>query len=723
MKIIEQTNRTIDFQEINPEKPDLLTLVGEVKGIDSLSDDKVKEINEKLVVSSFDEFMKKFSPTVYSFFNSANGRIIYTLTKPEGIPEDSITEIPINEENDFVKMIITMLDAKNANGLKNSDFNFENITTMISPKKVMDDIRQVRKEIHYLYDQYEGLEEEDPKKLDVGDKLNEKFEMASGNYNNVMAMLPLAIEDIKTRLLLGQPEDGGEPEQVTLGKLTMAENGELKIIEAPKEQTTELALTEGNNSQELSLFFKEDYEAVSEESNDYVMDLVVRTFCPLPMDAQAEINYGLEVNNFNNYLNFYKESKSEFVKVVKPLIEKIVGVKLFFDQYQSKNKEMQPTLLITNTRLEMLTKSSNIVRLEKYLNTVNSKNDFENTIWMGIAANIALASGSEVNLSRHRFKGNAKIEKSNDNTMESLAILLNLLKDYNVQLYFSFETGEETTFDDLATNGVSKYIEHCKPLMKKEYSAFAVPCYPNFTIIPKNKSGVLLDSKMVVAGENAAMLSKEKEDMMKLWLEGVYVGAAYIAAGTTAACQCPSYLNTHFDRVLKDMPGVRYDIEARDHSLHTLTTLTKEISGFTNNVKNEINRTNFGFCFASENASYKNREINNVTVYKARSLNEGANGFEETYKTLVSTYVERLLRFQSNDFKMDNIMHFFSNNPESTRSRWMEQKGFVNSVIQDGDDVDYLINEETNRCRVNLMFNGNVKNLEVEVNKTVNAAV
>ena len=40
------------------------------------------------------------------------------------------------------------------------------------------------------------LEEGDPQKLDVGDKLNLLFEDASTNYNNVMAMLPLAIEDI-----------------------------------------------------------------------------------------------------------------------------------------------------------------------------------------------------------------------------------------------------------------------------------------------------------------------------------------------------------------------------------------------------------------------------------------------------------------------------------------------------------------------------------------------
>ena len=44
MEIIEQTNRTILFDEINPEKLDLLTLVGDVKGLESVDDDKVKEI-------------------------------------------------------------------------------------------------------------------------------------------------------------------------------------------------------------------------------------------------------------------------------------------------------------------------------------------------------------------------------------------------------------------------------------------------------------------------------------------------------------------------------------------------------------------------------------------------------------------------------------------------------------------------------------------------------
>ena len=57
MSIIRQTNRTLLFEEINPEKPDLLTLVGDVRGIDSLSDEKVKEMNEALLVRNFDEFI------------------------------------------------------------------------------------------------------------------------------------------------------------------------------------------------------------------------------------------------------------------------------------------------------------------------------------------------------------------------------------------------------------------------------------------------------------------------------------------------------------------------------------------------------------------------------------------------------------------------------------------------------------------------------------------
>ncbi len=367
MTIINQTNRTLLLEEINPEKLDLLTLIGDVKGIDSLSDDKIKEINQYLECRSYEEFQEKFAPCIYSFFDANTQSVRYTLKKPENIPENMLTEIPLNQSNDFLKMLFTLMESKKSQGVLNVDFGFENLLDMISPKKVMDDIRQVRKEIRYNYAKYAELEDGDPAKLDVGDKLNELFEEASNNYNNVMAMLPLAIEDIKTRLLLGAGGQQGGGNQIALGMLTMGDKGELKVLEAPKQESTALATLDDNVNTGLIAALQEDYQAINESPSDYVQSLVVRTFCPLPSTTQSKIDVPTEVANYNSYLQFYKDSKDAFIKVVKPLVEKLLGVKMFFDQYKCKTKGMIPTLLVANLKPEMLAKSSSLPTLHAYL--------------------------------------------------------------------------------------------------------------------------------------------------------------------------------------------------------------------------------------------------------------------------------------------------------------------------------------------------------------------
>ena len=720
MDIIQQTNRTILFEEINPEKLDLITLVGDVKGVNSLNDDKIKEINEKLLVKSFDEFLDKFSPVVYSFFNANTQKVLYTLEKPENIPEEMITTIPINQSNDFLKMLFTLIETKRAQGIENVDFKFENLLDMISPKKVMNDIKQSRKEIQYAYAKYEELDEEDPTKLDLGDKLNVMFDEASENYNNIMAMLPLAIEDIKTRLLIGEDDNKGNNESFALGLLSMGDNGELKVLEAPKNTENALVAIDDHANVGLIQAFEEDYDAINDKNSnsDYVKSLVVRTFCPLNSTMQSQVDVAVEVQNYNTYLDFYKSAKDDFIKTVKPLIEKILGVKMFFEQYATKNKDMAPSLLVCNNKLNRLVNSNNISRLNTFLSSVNNKNDFKNTIWFGIAPSIELEPQAKNKVKRERFKSNKKVEKTDANTMEDLALLLDAVQKYRIQIFFSFEPREDTTFNYIATTGVDKFMEKCEILTRKTYSEFSIPCIPNFTVIPKEKSGVILDNKMIMSAEGVVELSKEKEDILKLWIEGVYIGASYVAAGIVAAYQCPEYLKEKFKKVYTGYPGVRFDIESSDNSLRATTTLAKEISGFTNEIKNSINRRNFGFVFSSENAQLDGNEIKQITVYKARSLQNNENDFESIYKTLVSTYIERLLRFYSNDFKEDNIIKFFSNNPNSVKSNWIAHKDFVNAIIQDGDDINYNIDDESGICNIDIAFNGNVKNLEVEITKS-----
>jgi len=131
------------------------------------------------------------------------------------------------------------------------DFKFENILELLSPKKVIEDIKQTRKEIAYIYNKYEELDEENPQKFELGDRLNEKFEEASHNYSNVLGMLPLAIEDIKTRLLLGHDENTFKSDQIKLGMLKVGNKGELEVIEYKKEESNALAITEDKNTNAL----------------------------------------------------------------------------------------------------------------------------------------------------------------------------------------------------------------------------------------------------------------------------------------------------------------------------------------------------------------------------------------------------------------------------------------------------------------------------------------
>ena len=82
---------------------------------------------------------------------------------------------------------------------------------------------------------------------------------------------------------------------------------------------------------------------------------------------------------------------------------------------------------------------------------------------------------------------------------------------------------------------------------------------------------------MQVNENGGVTLSKEREDILKLWIEGVYISAAYVAAGLVAAYQCPEYLKTCFRNVTPKYPGVRFDIESDDYSLRVTTTMAKEI--------------------------------------------------------------------------------------------------------------------------------------------------
>lgn len=708
--IIDCTNRALVFEEINANKLNLLTLLGDVEeGV--INDSTIESINKHLLVTSFDEFLLKFEPRMYSFFDVNTQQIQYVLKKPENLNEELITEIDLGKNNHFVKMLISLIESRKVNGTKNIDFKFEDILSLLSPAKIIEDIKQNRKEIQYLYDRYEKLDDMNPEKRDIGSKLNTKFSMISKHYNNTLTMLPLAIEDIKTKLLINNQERTQNIEDIKAGVLELSDNGDLKVIEYKSEISKELVpLTEKTN--QLELIYRQDYQEVSKTPNQYIEDLVVRTFIPLQKQYE-KINVEEEVIKYNNYLEFYKHSQEQFIKTAKPLIETIISVKTFFDQYDVKNKKMQPALLITNVSNTLWNLDTNIKRLSEYLKHVNNKNDLSNSIWFGIYPNIDLDE-SEVT-TKNIFKTNVKKE-SKGNDLTTLITVASLMSKYKIQVFFNFALNEKMTFENMSIAKIDYLKEKLRNYIDKEYSEYLIPVIPNFTIIPKAQSGVVLDKRITV--EDNKIKYNNKEDEIKFWIDGVYISSSYVAAGLVCAYQCPQYMKERYSNVLSDTPSVRFNIESEDNYIIVKTTLSREISGYTVDFKNMINADNFGFIFSSDMLQYKGNRINNITVYKARCLLRDSDGyFEPIFKTLTSTYISRVIRNMTADFKLDKLNFFFSNTPSSQKSIWLKNAQYINSVISEGDGIEHEVDETTNRFKLMLKFSRNEKNLTFEMNK------
>lgn len=204
---------------------------------------------------------------------------------------------------------------------------------------------------------------------------------------------------------------------------------------------------------------------------------------------------------------------------------------------------------------------------------------------------------------------------------------------------------------------------------------------------------------------------------MYFYINGLYIDSSYIAAGLVSAYQCPYYLKERFNNINLNNPGIRINIEAKDNNYRLKTTLPKEISGYTKDIKDKINELNYGFIFSSENAIFEGKSVDNICVYKARNLKKKNNlSYEPIYKTQTLTYIERVLRYETSDFKEDRLEQFFSNSPNSVKTKWQKEQDFENAILRKEDDMSYLIDIKNNVCNLVVSFSGDTRNLNLHIN-------
>ena len=763
MGIIEQTNRTILFDVVNPEVFNMFNIMSDVdENSRSLTDEKVAEINDALLVKSFDEFLKKFQPTIYSYFDQERG-MVYELTKPAGIPEPLVKKIVIDRNNTFLKMFISIMDSKKASGATNASFNYEKVTEMLAPHKTLKEIKKLKKDITYLENKNAEFESDSPAKQDAVLKLKSKLDKTKKYYNETASQLTLMLGMIKDNLdtavraaekgitefnpalpvfnkdaeivalqvsenPAGLLTDKGGQEKEESTELANTAKGEVAVTSAPKKETISykdlsISVIEEQYNESMRTLYESVGQEYDEEaeSSSLSKELIVAAFTDKMPDKLMAMSLDDKVELYNKYSAINTLWQKSFIRTAKLLIEKILSVKAFFDQYQPKSPMMRPSLLIVNADMSEILDEKNLENLKKYLETVNNKSDYSNTVWFGIVPNIEYSDEREIDLDEETMRqfgytGDIYTGVSLVPTpISDLQLLLDEIKDYRIQVFFSFEASEDTTFLKLSTHGMDQYMENTQELENADYSRYAIPSLPNFTVIPSDKSRVVLGSKAIRREDGKLEFSTDRDDFMKFWIYGVYIGAAYVAAGIAAAYQCPNFLSARFGgKVKKEYPGVRFDIEAGDNVLYVTTTMPKEIAGYTTETKNVINEHKYGFVFSSDKNQLNGNSINLITVYKSRCMNESKNGgFESIFRETTRTYLYRMIGALTSDYKKDRIDRIFESGGKV--KEWQLSPNYVNSILREGDGIEKGdCNDTTYNIEIN--FAGVSENMELQIN-------
>ena len=465
-----------------------------------------------------------------------------------------------------------------------------------------------------------------------------------------------------------------------------------------------------DRQQQLIEFIDNDYEECSENSNKFVKSLMISTYAPLQMQKFDEPK--VEVKKHKQYMEILKNEKENFIKVARPLLQKIIGIKLFFDQYDSSSELMKPELLISNCSLSRVVQEESTEKLKNYLEMVNTITEHNDTIWFAIVPGITLDE-TKKKKRKSKLETSSNIQNNNVtvNSIEDLSSLMSVMEKFRIQTFFNFTANEKSTFNDLNREGLGKYIKKTEILRNSSKAEYAIPCIPNFTILPDDKSNYVIGKEFEIQDGNAISTNKSVDVM----LGGLYVDSAYVAAGIIAACQCPAYLRDKFkSKIVNSLPGVRFDIEEGDNRLKTVTTLAREISGYPAKLIEVINENAFGIIFSSDSLSSQKER---VSILKARNLltNENNAQCERIFRTLTLTYILRIFNIKANQISTKKTINNFFNEkqPDSMVRQWRKNEKYLNGICRQGDNI--ITTFEENDAEVKLEFDNIPKILKLTI--------
>lgn len=750
---VKQTSRTLLIEEFNPQCEDLSTLIS-VEDVQKKSDFLAK-VKESLEVSTYQEFVERFAPKVYEYTVESEDPDLpmnfrYSFEKKDGSNEVEISK------HAFYRMVMDIYEDRAESGSSNTKTDtFKRIAELLSPQSALGQAKKIRKQLDYVEkklielkdtpgverQQYKAKRKEIRKDIirtysksaigliplalaDTQEKLNalgisESDDGRGGSAKKTTAALPcryhfnddgdLVVEKIEeTGGNIAIDVQSGQKIEV-IEMAAHPENpeseGEITVVDVGTNEVMTTVDTEDNGLMTIANRLQKDFDQHGNEQakGTFFSNLIVEVYTGYSMTETKDgglVNPDLEKlqKKKNSYTKIYKNAQEQFINAISDTVEKMLGVKIFFDHATRNGQQLMAPLIVSNCKASALLENDTKDKFTYYINEMG-KETGENAIWFAIipgigdsefvdmaAADYAEEEEDDDDISEAELNATETVKTVNGKTlvtMDSCKALLEILKKGKITTFFNYKANEKTGFDNFTGSILRQYKSKLESLNGNKYAVFA---YPNFTLIPMKETCI----------EIGSTIQNEEITIERLNLPGVYVEASYVAAGLVVGSQNPYILKEKGFETDPINACVRFDFEEGDNNKIMLTKMAREGDTLWDSSAEEILLEDmFGFIFCGNEMYYKNKPVKNSYVYAARTMNkdEKSGKYKSLYKTLTEKYIILYLSVTNGgaNAKISAVKSFV----RDTVRKWTqdcsstEKKNFANNILREGENVSF----------------------------------
>ena len=711
---VKQTHKTILFESFNGWQADSFDLATLLDGDYKDMDEKIDMIS-RLEVHSFKEFVEKFAPRIYENVQQVGDSWTFSYSFDDG---KGAAGIPIKlTDHNYYQMLSAMYGAKKASGQSNRDFDDSKLKEILTPKSVEKEVQRIRKKATLLNIQYAEA---------VNKKENANFyakqmqalgkEVVEKVYGSSLSKLGLRIASINNQLeyledkkkSLKSLSAGMEDAEIKRGVLDFDDEGKPVIQElasgilSGETFPSTPRLTAGESMKKLKAAVGNSIDKKSENLpvKSFTKNMVLSTYLPDYAEESFALTPAgivdkckeLEIQR-NDFEKIYSQAQSEFIKILKQVVNRMLGVKVFFDHATTAGGiegelPKGQGLLVTNCPVSDLLDDRIKDKFEKFMIDRGRTQTGNNKLWFGILPHVIVG---EINPDEQEdaeeidpFNLDIDLDSdAEDKTKRAAAVttlseakqLLAIMQNARILTVFNPAVADDAPFTfggitDTAIKDVKQKLE--KLGINYEHAIFS---YPNFTIV-----------------RDATIPLDKRDNAEKINVGSIYIDAAYVAAGLLVASQQPEYLIKHGfgGRIDAENVCVRLNLEDDEFVANLTTHFNLELSNsWQQEIVDAIADDRFGFVFSGDPKSIGTVDLENSYIFSARTMNKDNNVYQPIYKTLTNDFILSYLKTYGVKTSKSTFNKFLREDVAQWNefTKRAELRGIINVILRKNESI------------------------------------